>query len=258
MENKLRILLADTNEDFADTLRACAQRRGDAEIIAAARTGREVLELCRTLRPDVLLLELILPELDGLGVLKRLEELEQRPAAILLTNFVTPLSVSMALEYGAAYYLSKPCEPEMVLDRVYAFASHVPSQISSRNQQSESVQEITEQVIAELLRELGVPAQIKGYLYLREAISVTVDDGGELQMVTKCLYPAIAKHHGTTASRVERAIRHAIELSWCRGNEEALRACFGHSVSANDRPTNSQYIATVSECLLMQRRSRMA
>ena len=249
MNKSLRILLADINENMRLPLAKAMSEAGDMELLTVATTGKETLRLCEQLLPDVLLLELVLPELDGLGILRELNGRTRKPLVIVLTGFATPLAVSMAMEAGAAYFLSKPCPPELIVERIRSFGSVIPSKLTVvKPQQSPEAE------LAELLRELGIAAQLKGYRYLQEAVNVTIREGGEPQMVTKCLYPAIAKRFSTTASRVERAIRHAVEMSWARGNPELLRVCFGSSVAANARPTNSQFIAALSEYLMLKRR----
>lgn len=254
MEKSLKILLADMNNDLRASLTQAMHEDGNMELLGVATTGRETLRLCEQLRPDVLLLELVLPELDGLAVLRALKEKEHKPLVLIHTGFASPLAVSMAMEAGAAYFLSKPCPPELIVERIRCFAStlSVKPQIEPRTAEKPAEKKSFEYEVAELLRELGIAAQLKGYRYLQEAVAITVRDGGELQMVTKCLYPAIAKRFSTTSSRVERSIRHAVELSWARGNPELLRICFGNSVSPNSRPTNSQFIAGISEYMLLK------
>ena len=248
MEKSLKILLADLNDDLRPSLTKAMSAEGDMELLAVATTGKETLRLCEEQQPDVLLLELVLPELDGLGVLRKLREQERKPLVIILTGFTTPLAVSMAMEAGAAYFLSKPCPAELIIERTRSFASLLPKKLEVvKPKQSLDAE------LAELLRELGISAQLKGYRYLQEAVSITVRDGGEMQMVTKCLYPAVAKRFSTTGSRVERAIRHAVELGWSRGNPELLRTCFGSSTYPNNRPTNSQFIAALSQYLMLER-----
>ena len=254
MEKSLKILLADINESLREPLAQAMCSDGSMELLAVATSGSETLRLCEELEPDVLLLELVLPELDGLGVLRTLNEREQKPLVLILTGFATPLAMGMAMEAGAVYFLSKPCPPELIVERIRSFAAYVPVK-RPKPLPPEPKKRDYEPEIAELLRELGVSAQLKGYRYLQEAVSITIRDGGKLQPVTKCLYPAVAKQFSTTASRVERAMRHAVELSWARGNPELIRCCFGNSVSPNSKPTNSQYIAALSEYLLLKETS---
>ena len=252
MKKSLRILLADINENMRPSLAKAMSEAGDMELLTVVTTGKETLRLCEQLQPDVLLLELVLPELDGLGVLRELNGRARKPLVIVLTGFATPLAVSMAMEAGEAYFLSKPCTPEIIVERIRSFASAIPAKLTViKSPQS------PESELAELLRELGIAAQLKGYRYLQEAVSITIREGGEPQMVTKCLYPAIAKRYATTPSRVERAIRHAVEASWARGNPELLRVCFGSTGAANARPTNSQFIAAISEYMILKRREEI-
>lgn len=250
MKNNIKVLLADMNDGLFPSLAEAMSADGCMELMAVATTGSETLRLCEELQPDVLLLELVLPELDGLAILEKLKEKGSCPLVIFLTDFATPLAVSMAAEAGAAYFLSKPCPAEIIIERIRFFASLLSEEMNRVETEKHREKQNLTAASAELLRDLGISAQLKGYHYLLEAVSATVQNGGELQMVTKCLYPAIAKRYSTTAARVERSIRHAVETGWSRGDPELLRACFGCSIVPDTRPTNSQFIAGLAWHLL--------
>ena len=254
MDKSLRILLADINDKLRGPLTEAMRADGGMELLAVATTGKETLRLCEELEPDVLLLELVLPELDGLAVLRTIKAWERKPLVLILTGFATPLAMTMTMEDGAAYFLSKPCPSKLIVERIRRFASFIPEKREKIVEIRPKEQPNYDSEIAELLRELGISAQLKGYRYLQEAILQTVLEGGKLQMVTKCVYPEVARHCATTASRVERAIRHAVAVSWSRGDPELLRLCFGNSVTPNSKPTNSQFIAALSEHLLLERK----
>ncbi len=253
MNKGLRVLLADLNDHLYPALAEAVEAAGNMNLLGLSTSGRETLRLCRELQPDVLVLELVLPELDGLAVLRELKSWEQRPLVMVLTGFTTALAVNMAMEAGAAFFLSKPCPPQLIAERILGVASLCPAE--KKRAESPAVQKSPDTAdVSELLRELGVSARLKGYTYLREAILLTLQEGREMKLVTKCLYPAVAKCYATTASRVERSIRHAVELSWERGDPELRHLCFGNSVSLRGRPTNSQYIAALAEYLRMEQR----
>ena len=257
MENKIRVILADPNEEYrlllADTLNA----EGDIEICGSVGDGLKVLELVRETHPDVLLTELVLGGIDGLGLLEKIGELPEgmRPAAIVVSGFSSEHVVTSAAAAGAAYFVQKPCDISALAMRIRGIAGSgkaaaaAPAfRVPARQEQS------LEAVVTEIIHEIGIPAHIKGYQYLREAIILTINDMDIINAVTKVLYPAVAKKFGTTPSRVERAIRHAIEVAWDRGDIETLQKYFGYTVSnIKGKPTNSEFIAMIADRLHLQR-----
>ena len=189
-------------------------------------------------KPDVLVLDLILPGMDGLGILRRLDG-EKRPKILAVSNFVTQEVVAEAGNLGASMFLSKPYNESAMVEHLISLAEKSEKQLHGPG---------LEELVTSIIHEVGVPAHIKGYQYVREAIMITVENMDVINSVTKVLYPEVAKRYHTTPSRVERAIRHAIEVAWDRGDLETLQRFFGYTVSnAKGKPTNSEFIAMISD-----------
>ena len=247
MNVRRTVLLADANEEFRAMLRRIIDEAEDFTVAGTAGDGAEALRLAEQEAPDLMVMDVVLPGLDGFGVRKRLREQEQMPKVILVSAFCSDPVVAEAVELGAAYFLTKPVEPEALLDRMRAVFSRQPAE-------EEHPAELKNLVTA-IIHEIGVPAHIKGYRYLREAILIAVEDREVINAVTKVLYPEVAKRYSTTASRVERAIRHAIEVAWDRGDLETLQKYFGYTVSnAKGKPTNSEFIAMIADRLVLEQR----
>lgn len=262
METKTRILIADSNLDFCSLLTDLVTAEKDMEVVAAADNGLDALALIAELKPDVILLDLVLTKLDGLEVLRRLPETGAKPHVIVLSGFVNNKVVADCSALGADYFMPKPCDTPVLLSRVRQLAqtekSAVPSagfECAAVAQQQNRESMNLEAVVTDIIHEIGVPAHIKGYQYLREAIILTINDMEMINAVTKVLYPEVAKKFGTTPSRVERAIRHAIEVAWDRGDIEVLQKFFGYTVSnIKGKPTNSEFIAMIADCLSLRRK----
>ncbi len=259
METKIRVLIADPNEDFRLLMTDTLSSEEDLEVTGCAADGMEALALVTEQNPDVLLLELVLPKLDGLGVMRKLSDTGRSPSVLVLTGFVNAHVVAEAAELGAAYFISKPCDTPQLLERIRQFGrarSSVPALVPRQSAFAQPRQEPSlESVVTEIIHEIGVPAHIKGYQYLREAIILTINDMDVINAVTKVLYPEVAKKFNTTPSRVERAIRHAIEVAWDRGDVETLQKFFGYTVSGiKGKPTNSEFIAMIADCLSLQKK----
>lgn len=249
MEIVKRVLLADTGEDFRKNLAGIFSGEADFQVVGQTGDGAELLRMTRELAPDAVVMELVLTGMDGMMVLEQLAKLEPRPKIIILSSYIRGNVAELAAARGADYYLTKPCGPEMVLERVRQLIS-----ASSLDPEEDKRVNLESQVTA-IIHEVGVPAHIKGYQYLREAILIAVRDMDVINAVTKVLYPEVAKRFGTTSSRVERAIRHAIEVAWDRGDLETLQKYFGYTVSnAKGKPTNSEFIAMIADRLQLQRR----
>ena len=197
---------------------------------------------------DIIFMDVEMPGLDGFGVLKQLREQEGKvPKVILISAFCSDSVVSEAVDLGASYFLTKPVEENALLDRMRA--------LFSRGASVEEHPAELKNLVTSVIHEIGVPAHIKGYQYLREAIMIAVDDMDVINAVTKVLYPEVAKRFSTTPSRVERAIRHAIEVAWDRGDLETLQKYFGYTVSnAKGKPTNSEFIAMIADRLVLEQR----
>ena len=257
MESKLRILIADSNEDFRTILTEIISDEEDMTVVAAAGDGRQTLELLREKQPDVLLLDLVLPKLDGFGVLQQLPETGAKPAIVVTSAFVTDSVMAKCSELGATLFVSKPCDTASILGRIrLARDMSMRLPLQRENISDVRTEPSLEAVVTEVIHEIGVPAHIKGYQYLREAIILAINDMEVINAVTKVLYPAVAKKFGTTPSRVERAIRHAIEVAWDRGDLETLQKFFGYTVSnIKGKPTNSEFIAMIADCLSLRRKN---
>ena len=260
METKIRVLIADPNEDVRSLLSDLFSREEDIVVAGYAADGLEAVDRIGELDPDVVLLELVLPRLDGLGVLRKLSETNTQSAVLVLTGFVNSRVVAEAAELGAAYFISKPCDTSELLERVRqcgqtrraprpTLLKRGAAPASARSEPS------LESVVTEIIHEIGVPAHIKGYQYLREAIILTINDMDAINAVTKVLYPEVARKFSTTPSRVERAIRHAIEVAWDRGDVETLQKFFGYTVSGiKGKPTNSEFIAMIADHLSLRQK----
>jgi two-component system response regulator (stage 0 sporulation protein A) len=258
METKIRILLADANADFRSSMAELMSREGDMEVVAAVDNGADALALAAELKPDVLLTDLVLLKLDGLELLRRLSDSGSRLPCIVLSSFVSQRIVAECSELGADYFMPKPCELPTLLERIRGLTAPVRSVPgvgfeAGRDARRETLD--LEAVVTDIIHEIGVPAHIKGYQYLREAIILTINDMEMINAVTKVLYPEVARKFDTTPSRVERAIRHAIEVAWDRGDIEVLQKYFGYTVSnIKGKPTNSEFIAMIADNLTLKRK----
>ncbi len=263
METNIRVLIVDFNSEFCRLLSEQMGEAGDLEVVGTASDGQEALRLAAELRPDVLLTELMLPRVDGLELLRRLPETGASPRVIVLTGFYNAKVVADCSALGADYFMPKPCDTQTLLGRIRQAAgreerSAVPAGVDCRAMRSSALQDADaelEAMVTEIIHEIGVPAHIKGYQYLREAIILTIRDMDMINAVTKVLYPEVAKRFGTTPSRVERAIRHAIEVAWDRGDLEVLQKYFGYTVSnIKGKPTNSEFIAMIADSLTLRQK----
>lgn len=254
MKEKIRIFIADDNVEFVSTLTSYLSKQEDMEIIGTASDGLEAVQKITTLKPDVALLDVIMLHLDGIGVLEKLNELEvELPICIMLSGVGQDKITSRAISLGAEYYIVKPFELEMLVKRIRELTEvKLPTQITyigKNNQKEESI----EAKVTNIIHEVGVPAHIKGYQYLRDGIIMAIEDAEVINQITKQLYPDLAKKYHTTASRVERAIRHAIEVAWGRGQLEFVESIFGYTINANKgKPTNSEFIAMISDKLRLE------
>ncbi|MGM9521644.1 MAG: sporulation transcription factor Spo0A [Oscillospiraceae bacterium] len=260
MEEHIKVLIADVNEDFRILLSDSLNGEEDIDIVGAVGDGQKAFELVKQTMPDVLLTDVILTGLDGLGLLEKISQLpeKERPAALVISGFSSEHVLTAASAMGAAYFMQKPCDIAALITRIRQLAGRIKGQPAAGVQQgllSQRQEQSLESVVTEIIHEIGIPAHIKGYQYLREAIIRTVKDMDIINAVTKVLYPEVAKKFGTTPSRVERAIRHAIEVAWDRGDVEVLQKFFGYTVSGvKGKPTNSEFIAMIADRLYLQQK----
>lgn len=268
MREKVTVLIADDNVDFSRTLATYINRQEELEVIGMAKDGLEAVEMITNISPDIVLLDVIMPHLDGLGVLEKVNEIDKKPICIMLSAVGQDKITQRAIECGAQYYVVKPFDIEALIKRMKEFKFFRPGGPNNfiskeAKQQYIAIQDGTakkeeslEALVTNIIHEVGVPAHIKGYQYLREAIIMVVKDIDVINQITKSLYPQIAKKFGTTPSRVERAIRHAIEVAWGRGQQEAVEAIFGYTISAaKGKPTNSEFIAMIADKLRLELKS---
>ena len=271
MNKKITVLIADDNSEFSATLAGYINAEEDLELVGMARDGVDAFDMIKNLEPDIVLLDVIMPRLDGLGVLERLEEnnIEKMPMCIMLSAVGQDKITQKAINLGAQYYIVKPFEIDVLIKRIkelkffqpiqaktsYASREIKPAYIEIAPNEKKN-EENLEALVTNVIHEIGVPAHIKGYQYLREAIMMVVNDIDIINQITKQLYPEIAEKYKTTPSRVERAIRHAIEVAWGRGQTDTVESIFGYTVSASKgKPTNSEFIAMIADKLRLELKS---
>lgn len=245
---KISVLLADNSEYFAIPCANVMKAHG-LDVTLTEKDGKAVLEALTDNPPDVLLMDLFLPRLDALGVLEGMKGMEMavRPQVMVMSGFDNPALEREIMTAGADYYFLKPFDPGAMSQRILSLCGE-HSEPSTR-----PVSRNLEMQVTEIIHQIGVPAHIKGYQYLRDAILMAIEDGDIINAVTKRLYPAVAKRHGTTSSRVERAIRHAIEVAWDRGDVDTLTAYFGYTIhNERGKPTNSEFIAMIADKFRLQ------
>ncbi|MBO4853897.1 MAG: sporulation transcription factor Spo0A [Oscillospiraceae bacterium] len=252
MENRGKVILADGSEEFRALLTKSIEESGEFEVAGAAGDGMEAWELVRQVNPALLITDLVLPGLDGFGLIRRCAELEKEPKVLIVSAFCTERAASEAAELDVCAFLAKPVSETSLLE-------HMRRALRQEEPSVEEAAPALERQVTAIIHEIGVPAHIKGYQYLREAILIAVADMDVINAVTKVLYPEVAHRFDTTASRVERAIRHAIEVAWDRGDLDTLQKYFGYTVnSAKGKPTNSEFIAMIADRLSLQRKQRRA
>ena len=253
MDNRTTVIIADNTEEFCSSLASALQRTEGFQILGTANDGEQAIRLVTEKKPDVLVLDLMLAKKDGLSVLKALSAMDRKPATLATSRFVTDFVASAAANLGVRYLMVKPCDMATLVERL--------EEIRGGESQRQPVlphrgQNSIETMVTGIIHEIGVPAHIKGYQYLREAIIIAVNDMDVINAITKVLYPQVAKTFQTTPSRVERAIRHAIEVAWDRGDLDTLQRFFGYTVSnTKGKPTNSEFIALIADKLQLQLKS---
>ncbi|MEW6695752.1 MAG: sporulation transcription factor Spo0A [Bacillota bacterium] len=247
----IKVLIADDNREFCELLKEFINQQDDFILVGIANNGLEALEIINQQAPDVMVLDIIMPHLDGIGVLEKISigAVGHKPKVIMLTAFGQESVTARAVELGADYYILKPFDFSVLATRIRQLADGVAvsQYISTAKPRNLDV------AVTNIIHEMGVPAHIKGYHYLREAILCVINEVNLLGAVTKELYPMIAQKYQTTPSRVERAIRHAIELAWDRGNIEMMTKFFGYTINLErGKPTNSEFIAMVADKLRIE------
>lgn len=266
MGNKISIVVADDNIEFSKMISDYLNLQEGMEVVGVAHDGVETISLIQEYSPDVVILDVIMPKLDGLGVLEKVRELKlnKEPICMILSAVGQEKITQRAIMLGAHYYFIKPFELAVIADRIreaknFAYVNIGSSDIlrETKSQyigkRSLNKEKNLEVEITNLIHDIGVPAHIKGYQYLRDAITVVVNNMDIINQITKTLYPTIAERYNTTPSRVERAIRHAIEVAWARGKVETMDSIFGYTVNnIKGKPTNSEFIAMLADKLRLE------
>lgn len=256
MKEKITILVADDNKGYVELLTSHFKNEYYVDKVYSAYNGEEAYQITKEYSPDVVLLDIIMPQLDGIGYLKKINaNLEKRPIVIGLSVSGSDVTMNAVMLAGAQYFIIKPQNTEFIADIVKVFAkveekNHV---VGYRREENEKPEQDIETKVTAVIHELGVPAHIKGYQYIRTAILMVIENMDMLNYITKRLYPEIAKKYSTTSSRVERAIRHSIEVAWTRGRAETMNEIFGYTVhTGKGKPTNSEFIAMVADRIRLQ------
>ena len=256
MEHATTVLIADGAEEFCSALSAALQRSDGFQVVGTAGDGEQAIRMIGERKPDILVLDLMLSKQDGFSVLKSMANMERRPVTLATSTFLTEYVSSAAAGLGVKYLMLKPCDMSALVERLEQIrGGESPRTTGPRRLDKTGI----ESMVTGIIHEIGVPAHIKGYQYLREAIIIAVNDMDVINAITKVLYPQVAKTFQTTPSRVERAIRHAIEVAWDRGDLDTLQRFFGYTVSnTKGKPTNSEFIALIADKLQLQLKSAEA
>jgi two-component system response regulator (stage 0 sporulation protein A) len=259
---KIQVVIADDNREFGDILYEYLNNQNDIEVVGVARDGIEAFDLITSKMPDIAILDIIMPHLDGLGVLEKIGStpISKRPLFIILSAVGQDKITQRALALGAEYYVVKPFDMDVLVSRIRQLKNVTQSNVirsekghDFKQPYQSSEPRNLEVEVTSIMHEIGVPAHIKGYQYLRDAIMMVVKDLDVINSITKLLYPSIAREYNTTPSRVERAIRHAIEVAWSRGQVDTIDSLFGYTVNlGKGKPTNSEFIAMVADKLRLE------
>ena len=259
----LRVAIADDNQKVLDVLDEIISTDKELDLVGKAKNGEEMCQIIKDRKPDVVLLDLIMPKMDGLTVMEKMGQdstVVKRPDFIVITAVGQEKITEDAFNKGANYYVMKPFNNRMLLERIKSVRnlSRNPEKKNDENTTENTLnRENLESRVTNMLHEIGIPAHIKGYHYLRDAIIMAVNDMDVLNAITKILYPTVAKKYQTTSSRVERAIRHAIEVAWSRGKLDTLDELFGYTVSTGKgKPTNSEFIALIADTIQLEYRHK--
>lgn len=261
MNEKLKVMIVDDNIEFVKLLTLFIDSQKDMEVIGTMNDGNGVVTKIKEWKPDILLLDIIMPERDGLAALEDIDEatVEKKPHIVVMSAIGQENITRKAMALGATYYVIKPFDLDTLVGRLRELATPTNSIYESKGTKYVSTKnasrrgEPVEVKVTNLIHDLGVPAHIKGYQYLREAIILAVGNEEIINAVTKSLYPLLAKKYTTTPSRVERAIRHAIEVAWNRGEIAVHDKIFGYTVNSNKgKPTNSEFIALIADKIRLE------
>lgn len=259
----LNVAIADDNERILDLLDDIISADKNLNVVGKAKNGEDICQIIRKEQPDVVLLDLIMPKMDGLTVMDQINHdasIKKHPNFIVITAVGQESITEDAFSKGANYYIMKPFNNDMLLNRIKSVSRMYRNQLKHISEDADNPsyrEKDLENRVTNMLHEIGIPAHIKGYHYLRDAIKMAVEDMDVLNAITKVLYPTVAKLHQTTSSRVERAIRHAIEVAWGRGKLDTIDELFGYTVSTGKgKPTNSEFIALIADTIQLEYKHR--
>lgn len=259
----LNVAIGDDNERILEILGEMITNDKELTLVGKANNGEDMYQIIKNKEPDVVLLDLIMPKMDGLSVMDAVakdKNLKKSPHFIIITAVGQEKITEDAFRKGASYYIMKPFQNETVLRQIKNLKSEIPQEnyrVKNTVMSAQDIEENLESRVTDMIHEIGIPAHIKGYHYLRDSIMMAIEDMDVLNAITKILYPTVAKKHHTTSSRVERAIRHAIEVAWSRGKIDILDKLFGYTVSnGKGKPTNSEFIALVADTIRLEQKRR--
>ena len=257
MSDKTKALLVEDSKEFSD--RCVTLLRGYGfEVKTVTKDGYEVVDAIMTFKPEVVILEAFMPRLDAIGVMKRVKDQmpEYSPKYMVMSSYDNGFLEREVLAAGATYYFLRPMDVDILVERIVSLSGRSqPSNVITLSSQKQP--QNLEMMITGIIHQIGVPAHIKGYNYLRTAIMMVVKDMDLLNYITKELYPEIAKAYKTTSSRVERAIRHSIEVAWTRGKPQTMNEVFGYTINTGKgKPTNSEFIAMVADRIRLKIKPR--
>ena len=242
MKNNLKVLIANENVEFVQMCKSTFSKK-DCEVELCAKDGIKLLEKAKKFKPNVVIADVFMAGLDILGVLDSMDKFQEKPLVIVISSTNNERLLEQTINAGAAYYFSKPFDVELIAKRTLELCGWLKTDSTTL-----SVSTSIESEVTEIIHEIGVPAHIKGYHYVRNSIMLAIENSEMIESVTKLLYPTVAKMHKTTSSRVERAIRHAIEVAWDRGDIEVLNSYFGYTIhNGRGKPTNSEFVAMIAD-----------
>ena len=257
MDSVINVAIADDNDRIVKILEDMLGSDDEINIVGKAKNGEEAISIIKREKPDVVLLDIIMPKIDGLTVMDKIntdKTIDKRPSFVIMSAIGQEAITEDAFNKGANYYIMKPFDCEIVLNRIKSIKGsgtrklHDARKLNPNETKGDYIERNLESDVTSVIHEVGVPAHIKGYQYLRDAIMMSVNDMEMLNSITKILYPTIAKKNATTSSRVERAIRHAIEVAWSRGKMETIEELFGYTIHmGKGKPTNSEFIALIAD-----------
>lgn len=266
MDTKFKVAIADDNERMLKMLESLISSDNELEFVGKASNGEEAYEIIKKNKPDVMLLDIIMPKMDGLSVMEKVnkdEDITKLPTFIIMSAVGQEAITEDAFRLGANYYIMKPFDQDTLMSRIEYIKDNIGKRLTNYKKinplesKKEYIEKNLESDVTDIIHELGVPAHIKGYQYLRDGIMMVVNDMDMINSITKVLYPTIAKKNATTSSRVERAIRHAIEVAWNRGNMDMVYELFGYTINTGKgKPTNSEFIAMISDKIRLDYKSK--